>query len=495
MTFLKFIQANLDHTRAATSHLVDFIEAEHIDVAIVSDPCARGSTVPGVPPNWLCFLNSATPRCMVLIPKRRFDVFPLAVSPYIVALRLQHQEFTLLLIAVYAAPSVPLDFTLSGIEDVLQRHRVPNLLLAGDFNARNPLWGGTVLNSRGIQLAHFIHGAHLRILNDPMSIATFHNAYSESWIDLTLVSGTIWDGNPSWEVRDTSTLSDHKYVVFGPRMVQLPQTKRLSKAALQHLVEELASDDWIGGFTHQDIATPSALNSSLDRFYSKLDCLKRKFERLPKQHKGNMWWSDAIARERSAVRVLRRRYQQCRDPFLRADYKFIYYWRLAAYRENIQLAKDKAVRQACSRASGKNLFGQPFNVAFNQLRAPSVLPSLHVTDDTSTTSTIQSADLLMRTHFPVDERDDTLAHMAIRTIVASTPYPAEEQDDAFTLEELQLASRNLNANAAPGLDGVTTPMVRLFVHHIPNVLLCLFNCCLANGHFPPTGNKHVSLFC
>lgn len=486
MDSLKFLQTNLDHTRAATPHLVDFVEAEHIDVAVVCDPYASGSTVLGVPPNWLRFLHQDTPRCMVLIPRRKFDVFPLTVSPYIVALRLQNQQSTMLLIATYAAPSVPMDFILSRINDVLERYCATNVILAGDFNARNPIWGGDVLNSRGAQLAHFIHSTRLKILNDPNSVATFQNAYSESWIDLTLVSGPIWEGDCLWNVHDTPTLSDHKYVVFGLQRFPLPLKRRLTKASLQYLVEELAADDWIQNFNPQDVCTKSALNTVLDVFYSKLARLKNKFERPLKEHRGNAWWSDALARERSAVRVLRRRYQKCRDPLLRANHRIVYYRSLAAYREHIQIAKDKALRQACADASRKSLFGQPFKAAFRKHRVPSVLSPLHLPDDTSTTSTLESAGLLLKTHFPSDcHEDDTLAHKAMRVVIATTRYHAEVHDELFTLDELRLASRKLNLGSAPGPDNITTPMVHLLVHHISSFLLHVFNSCLLLGYFPP----------
>ncbi|KAH9382651.1 hypothetical protein HPB48_023204 [Haemaphysalis longicornis] len=119
MHSLHFLQTNLDHTRAATPHLVDFVEADHIDMAFLCVPYARGSTVLGEPPNWLRFLHLDTPRRIILIPLRKFDVFPHTVSPYVVALRLQNQKSSMLLIATYAAPSVPMDFILYRIDDVL----------------------------------------------------------------------------------------------------------------------------------------------------------------------------------------------------------------------------------------------------------------------------------------------------------------------------------------------------------------------------------------
>lgn len=127
MASLIFLQANLDHTRAATGNLVDFKKANDVDVTVMCDPFARGSTIPEIPESWHMFCHPHTPRCVVVIPRPRFDVFPISISPYIVALQLQTDKLALLLIGVYAAPSVPLSYILTSVEGILDSHPMVNV--------------------------------------------------------------------------------------------------------------------------------------------------------------------------------------------------------------------------------------------------------------------------------------------------------------------------------------------------------------------------------
>lgn len=109
---LRFLQANLDHTRAATEHFVSYMEATNIDFAVVSDPYVRGGTVPGIPPRWFKFHHAQTPRCMVVSRNVSLDLFPIHVSPFVIALTLNAPNLSILFIGVYAAPSVALDHIL-----------------------------------------------------------------------------------------------------------------------------------------------------------------------------------------------------------------------------------------------------------------------------------------------------------------------------------------------------------------------------------------------
>lgn len=65
------------------------------------------------------------------------------------------------------------------------------------------------------QLSQFVHSRQVKIFNDPDFLSTFPTEYSQTWIDVTLASETAWSSRVFWEVRDTPTLSDHRYVFFG----------------------------------------------------------------------------------------------------------------------------------------------------------------------------------------------------------------------------------------------------------------------------------------
>lgn len=84
---LKFLQANLDHTRAATSQLIDYIEAFAVNVAVVGDPCTRSGSLPGLPSSIKQVSQSTDPKVLVLLQSVLFDFFPVLISQFVVAIK------------------------------------------------------------------------------------------------------------------------------------------------------------------------------------------------------------------------------------------------------------------------------------------------------------------------------------------------------------------------------------------------------------------------
>lgn len=238
------------------------------------------------------------------------------------------------------------------------------------------------------------------------------------------------------------------------------------------------------------MASPEILDKTLDCFYNKISALKQKYERAPTKFNGNIWWTDELAQERSTVRTLRRRYQKCRDPLLRNDLRFIDYKSLARYRCRIEQAKEIAIRRNCTMASRKNIFGLPFTTAFQKCSSRSALPALLTSNDDLTTNTLESAGLLLERLLAVDlTENDTLAQRALRIFVSRNTYATPSRDDDFTITELQKAIRDLNPNAAAGLDCITTYMTQLLFLFASPFLLLIFNGALHLGHFPPHWKK------
>ena len=90
----------------------------------------------------------------------------------------------------------------------LLRQLPPPFLLLGDFNAHNPLWGGTTLDTEGRAVDDFIHVNDLSLFND--GTMTFHNVSTDthSAIDLTISSPDI-HLNYLWSVNEHLHGSDH----------------------------------------------------------------------------------------------------------------------------------------------------------------------------------------------------------------------------------------------------------------------------------------------
>lgn len=150
MDTLKFLRANLDHTRAASSHLIDYIEANSINLAIIGDPCGRSGRLPGLPNSIIQFSQPSDPKVMILAQNILFDPFPVLVSQYVVAVRFSASSFSFLLVAVYAAPSINISEILDSVTQVLIAASANHLLLlvilmpkvlCGEGRYRTRSWG------------------------------------------------------------------------------------------------------------------------------------------------------------------------------------------------------------------------------------------------------------------------------------------------------------------------------------------------------------------
>lgn len=87
------------------------------------------------------------------------------------------------------------------------------VIVAGDFNAKSPIWGSSVPNNRGEVLLVWMAALGLTIHNvgnEPTCVR--HNGYSH--IDITLSNERAADEISEWEVLGVETLSDHRCISF-----------------------------------------------------------------------------------------------------------------------------------------------------------------------------------------------------------------------------------------------------------------------------------------
>ncbi|XP_041912697.1 uncharacterized protein LOC121677772 [Alosa sapidissima] len=90
------------------------------------------------------------------------------------------------------------------------------LVLCGDFNAHNTLWGGTKVDENGSTIEEFMDDYKLVCLNDGRNTRYDASHGTGSAIDLTLVSDQI-AGVSEWEVSENSLGSDHYIIWLGIR--------------------------------------------------------------------------------------------------------------------------------------------------------------------------------------------------------------------------------------------------------------------------------------
>ena len=82
------------------------------------------------------------------------------------------------------------------------------VMMVGDFNSHNPLWGSDYITPKGRVVENFISQNDLCLFNDSSYTFLHSGNGSYSAIDLSFASPTLFD-RFSWEVHDDCCGSDH----------------------------------------------------------------------------------------------------------------------------------------------------------------------------------------------------------------------------------------------------------------------------------------------
>jgi len=214
------------------------------------------------------------------------------------------------------------EYFLSDLDQSLRVYSRLGLILAGDFNSKNNIWGSRFTDRRGMLLADLItsHDFHVANVGDT---PTFERGESTSVVDVTFYRGLVVS---DWSVLDAVSLSDHRYIEFtvSTNLLGLPSTpaavspecdnisagwsvKKLDGLALANFLEsnmlDLPATDNQSG---QAVAAAESINEFLTRA---CDASMPKRRPGPPNRHPAYWWTENIAEKRKLVFSLRRDYQ------------------------------------------------------------------------------------------------------------------------------------------------------------------------------------------
>lgn len=83
-------------------------------------------------------------------------------------------------------------------------------LVLGDFNAKSPMWGAPVVDSREEYVSEWAAQQHMHFLNN--GTHTFERGQMRSHIDLTLVSRDLMTSSNAWTVEFENTFTYHGHI-------------------------------------------------------------------------------------------------------------------------------------------------------------------------------------------------------------------------------------------------------------------------------------------
>ena len=355
-------------------------------------------------------------------------------------------------------------FSLNDIQALFRQLPSPVLLL-GDFNSHNPLWGGNNLDPEGRIVEDFIHINDLSLYND--GEMTFHNVYTNSYsaIDLSMSSPDIHlDFN--WSVNEDLHGSDH-FPVFLKYAQNIP-----SDSPIKWKEQEA---DWAKYESNFNLSRDvESFESHLDAYdYFKSEILNSAEVSIPKT-KGKPrrppvpWWNKSCQNFRKITRKCYRRFRN--NPS--ATTKTIYQRAMAKQRKYFKKVKKESWICYINGINSKT----PSRLIWKKIRklsgkfVPSPTPTLKINNDLIS----KPEDVAERfgRHFSEisSSRNYSPQFQNIRDTAVSLRFELQNSDEynaKFTLRELREALLTCDSTA-PGGDNITYGMLK----HLPENAKC-----------------------
>lgn len=468
---LSILQINLGRSFQATKN-INITHLDHKqDISFLQEPYFLKNKVIGFP------LKTAT-----IIHNENIEIFPMRTTQTMIIVKLTWNNVELITINCYFPPQTDTLPLILEIEQFLRQIQPEeNVLLVGDFNSKNTIWGGEVTDKRGLELAEFVNRHDLNVLNDPQAQPTFQTKNGRSWIDLTICSTLLLRQLRTWEVMDEESGSDHRYIKVEFFEITSTKEKRLTKMGEKKVLDALCRDLWIKDTAQRNIENKNQLEIIVTQFYKKIEDLKKKFAKNVKKvdQKQKPWWKPELEIQRKKVRAMRRRYQRCTED-LRNPFKSLYLEGLKQYQKEIQDAKNKSWKDYCSKQD-KNPFSLPYKIAADKIKREVVFQSLIKENGEETKTKEETVRYILQNLYGTEATTS-------ETMQNDSIHKETEDDAREVIEQTELevdhVINNIRRRISPGPDQINTGFIQSLYHAHKQFFIKIFNAALLFGHFP-----------
>lgn len=464
---------NLGKARAAGLQLEQDIVKERPDLVGVNEPyILPDGTLPFIPNNYtnVNMVNSQNKsRCTIVIKKNIVHEI-VTVERDLVAISLGD----LLCISCYAAPTDELNDTLHKISNILNRHQGLRTVIIGDFNAKSEIWGNRAQDERGETLLEFCAAEGLNICNESDTCPTFQSSRGVSWIDLAITRNLDLE----LIINDDFVASEHnrlrlnlKDKIEKTRSRNIP-TQRINWQRFEEESEDII-EDLTGKLTQ--IEHKQSLNDWIKEAQEEIwKVLKSTLKSSKIKHQSH-WWSPELRTARSAVRALRRRFQNENDEDTRNQYKMIYRRELAKYKKLITKEKRRSFKEYVDRITTSTIFGRNYKVITNKKNTMQRISGIQKTDGTLAETHQEATKMIANYHFPFKPSGQN--------------WTFDNHTMQINYDEIKYAMDAASRGKTPGIDGIPAEVFKHIMGWKPEILTRTINACLKLNTFPKEWKK------
>lgn len=488
------IQRNVGRGTVATTEVMRLVDRQRVDVALIQEPRLRGGCPVGFPVSWnVVSAAPQEPRAMILTRK---TVSGLVVHKQrdLVAMLVQDGNKKCLIISAYfekdkhsrAHADRQAAESLTHLGSLLGKYSSTPVLIGGDLNARHPLWGDNVEDSRGTQVVDFLEASNLHCVNDPGSPPTFLRRDRASWIDVTVASSDLFGRILDWRVVDDG-LEDHRSIQFSLVMGQHENSVETPRYCTKYgkwkkfrsgVTNELSQyqERFERCSTREEIEDAYA---SFEETLTRICRASFKVRNANAYHSTVNWWTAELTAEKKRMRAARRRFQ--RSTGMARESWYTQYSRLrAVYTKKVKETRRKAWLSYCGRATDSNPFSLPYRLARGKAVRP--LQIGRIRNGTRTGESVEEAlGILLDYLFPREVRPANTAQREVQA--ESSSLECGPDDPPFSSIELKAVINTLPNRKAPGPDGYSYEIIKVLHKCLPELLKAIYNKCLELGHF------------
>ncbi|KAJ3640617.1 hypothetical protein Zmor_027169 [Zophobas morio] len=340
------------------------------------------------------------------------------------------------------------------------------VVVAGDFNAKSPLWGSPIVNDPRGRLVEDWMAERCMVCHNCGNAPTFRRGDQKSHIDLTLSTEGVARRMKEWRVLEQENLSDHQDIVWvlgktGECVRGDDRMKDMGWRVAEDKMERLAEvmKERVKTMDERkDLVceTKRVLEETCDRVLKKKGCMGKR--------KGVYWWTNEIAEKRRECLRKRREWTRCQKK--RGNMEVIaekgkeYKQKKKELKIMINGSKEKAWKKVCEEVD-RNVWGEGYKIVTKWM-------GRGMSGTACGENEMEEARKLFPEHGPLEWTD----------LVVDGLVPA------FTPEELQEAAGRLRKGKAPGPDKIPPEVCKIYAQECGKECLEVMNRCLEEGVVP-----------
>lgn len=476
---MKILQINLNHCRTAHDLLLIAAAENEADLVLVSEPYK-------IPNEWSADLSN---RAAIWVTSRG------ASTSAVVKCVARHTGFVITLyedvyvVSVYASPNDKLyEFEAFLLELAIAikpfNRKNQGVIIAGDFNARSPLWGSDSWCNRGRALHDFCTSSNF------FPVITSGGNTCErgrgSKIDILICNSTAIASLKDTVVLDEYTASDHKYLLhFFQETYRMHNQLRRPDSEIPNKCKvsdrkflELFLDKYSNSRFSRLICDNSV--ADVDKFITDVSRIVKKSTKIVNtanhMHPPVSWWSEEIAQKRKIVLGIRRRLTRAKSK--QKSYEItVLLNEFRKCKSDLNLSIKKAKKESwlnLLQEVNSDVWGRPYKSVVRLVKnktSPEILSAQEIKEVVHKLFILEK-DRHLVPDPPLDEWADATER--------------DVEDTQITEADVLIAVSKIASKKAPGPDGVSSFAAKKIGVESSKWLTYIFNICMSNGYWPAT---------